>query len=203
MPARHGRAALRGGGRAATSSTGHAASTRRSARTRRCSPIWCAGCSRTAPTRRSSTASPTRASPIAELVADPVEVARAIQPLGAPHARIAAPRGALWRRSDRNSRGSISPSDAELGRSRRRRCAQVAPPPVAQAAGAPAAAGEAVVEPRRPRRRRRRVVFAGPAAIEAALACARGRAPSPGPRRRPSERAAILRRAADAFEADA
>ena len=40
------------------SSTGRAASTRRSARTRRCSPTWCGACWRTAPTRRSSTASP-------------------------------------------------------------------------------------------------------------------------------------------------
>ena len=34
----------------AASWTGRAGSTRRSARTRRCSPIWCAACSRTAPT---------------------------------------------------------------------------------------------------------------------------------------------------------
>ena len=40
------------------SSTGRAASMRRSARTRPCSPIWCAACWRTAPTPRSSTASP-------------------------------------------------------------------------------------------------------------------------------------------------
>ena len=40
--------------------SGRAASMRRSARTRRCSPIWCAACSRTAPTPRSSTGSPTR-----------------------------------------------------------------------------------------------------------------------------------------------
>ncbi len=40
--------------------TGPAASTRPSARTRRCSPIWCAVCWRTAPTHRSSTASPIR-----------------------------------------------------------------------------------------------------------------------------------------------
>ena len=48
---------------AATSSTGRAASMRRSARMRRCSPISCAACSRTAPTPRSSTASPTPAFP--------------------------------------------------------------------------------------------------------------------------------------------
>ena len=50
MPAWHGREPVRGGRRAAASSACRAASTRRSARTRRCSPISCAGCSRTAPT---------------------------------------------------------------------------------------------------------------------------------------------------------
>ena len=48
---------------AATSSPARAGSMRRSARTRRCSPISFAACSRTAPTPRSSTASPTRAWP--------------------------------------------------------------------------------------------------------------------------------------------
>ena len=52
--------------------TAPAASTRRSARTRRCSPTSCAACSRTAPTPRSSTASSIRAVSIDELVADPV-----------------------------------------------------------------------------------------------------------------------------------
>ena len=42
-------------------STGRAASMRRSAATRICSPIWCGGCSRTAPTPPSSTASSTSA----------------------------------------------------------------------------------------------------------------------------------------------
>ena len=62
VPARHGRAALRAGRRRRSpkaSSAGRAASMRRSARTRRCSPTWCAACSKTAPTPRSSTASPT------------------------------------------------------------------------------------------------------------------------------------------------
>ena len=44
--------------RARAGSGGRAASTRRSARTRRCSPTSCGACSRTAPTPRSSTASP-------------------------------------------------------------------------------------------------------------------------------------------------
>ena len=63
VPARHGRAALRADRRRRRGSTGRAASTRRSARTRRCSPISCGACWRTAPTPRSSTASPTRTCP--------------------------------------------------------------------------------------------------------------------------------------------
>ena len=53
VPARHGRAALRGGGRPRQARIGRAAFTRRSARTRPCSPISFAACSRTAPTPRS------------------------------------------------------------------------------------------------------------------------------------------------------
>ena len=68
VPARHGRAALRAGGRPGTAWTAPAASMRRSARTRRCSPTWCAGCWRTAPTPPSSTASPTTTLPLEELV---------------------------------------------------------------------------------------------------------------------------------------
>ncbi len=59
-PARHGRGALRGGGRRRQARTCPAASMRPSARTRTSSPIWCAACSRTAPTPPSSTAWPTR-----------------------------------------------------------------------------------------------------------------------------------------------
>ena len=50
-----------------------AASMRRSARTRRCSPTWCAACWRTAPTPRSSTGSSIRASALERLLADPVD----------------------------------------------------------------------------------------------------------------------------------
>ena len=57
------RSTNRWSGRSPTaSSAGHAASTHRSARTRPCSRTSCAGCSRTAPTRRSSTGSPMRRS---------------------------------------------------------------------------------------------------------------------------------------------
>ena len=92
MPARHGRAALQPDRRRRARRRGRAASMRRSARTRRCSPIWCAACSRTAPTRRSSIASPTPSVPIEALIEDPVAAARAIDPVGAPHPKIALPR---------------------------------------------------------------------------------------------------------------
>ena len=65
-PARHGRGALRGRCTGARAST--AASTRRSAATRSCSPIWCAGCSRTAPTPPSSMPSTILTVPIESLL---------------------------------------------------------------------------------------------------------------------------------------
>ena len=52
-PARHGRGALRGAA-GGGSPARPAASMRRSAAIATCSPIWCGGCWRTAPTRRSS-----------------------------------------------------------------------------------------------------------------------------------------------------
>ena len=57
-------------------STARAGSTRRSDRTRRCSRTSCGGCSRTAPTRPSSTASSIPRCRIADLIADPVARAR-------------------------------------------------------------------------------------------------------------------------------
>ena len=99
VPARHGRAAVRGGGRPATSWTAPAASMRRSARTRRCWPIWCAGCWRTAPTPRSSTASPTRRVPVDDLHRRPGRVAAADRAAGAPHPKIALPRELFGRRA--------------------------------------------------------------------------------------------------------
>ena len=67
------RSTSRWSGRSTTaSSAGRAASTRRSARTRRCSPTWCGACSRTAPTPRSSTASPTRRCRSTSSCEDPV-----------------------------------------------------------------------------------------------------------------------------------
>ena len=92
VPARHGRAAVRGGRRPRQARPCRAASMRRSARTRRCWPIWCAGCWRTAPTPRSSTSIADPDVPIDELLRRSVEQARALQPVGAPHAAIALPR---------------------------------------------------------------------------------------------------------------
>ena len=89
---------------AATSSTAPAASMRRSARMRRCSPISCAACWKTAPTPRSSTASPTRAwrstswSPIRS------RSRRRSSRVGAPHEKIALPRD-LYGAQRLNSRG--------------------------------------------------------------------------------------------------
>ena len=109
---------------------------------------------------------------IADLVADPVEAARAIEPLGAPHPQIAAP-AALYGPERRNSGGVDLASDAELAglaaalaehrRPRRRSdgCAGGDGEPVANPADRADVVG--------------RVVFAGPAQIEAALACARSR----------------------------
>ena len=61
-PARHGRGSLRRGHAARGPRRARAACTRRWASTRTCCRTWCAGCSRTARTRRSSTASSTRTS---------------------------------------------------------------------------------------------------------------------------------------------
>ena len=72
-PAWHGRgAARRGRRRERPRSSGRAASTRRSAATRICSPISCAACWRTAPTPRSSIGSPTTRRRSSEIIRDPV-----------------------------------------------------------------------------------------------------------------------------------
>ena len=107
-PARHGRGAVRRGRSAPTGSTCRAASTRRSARTKTCCRTWCAACSRTAPTPRSSIASSTRDVPIDDIVARSGRGSRrAAQQVA--HPRIPLPRD-LFGRSGCNSRGrAISP----------------------------------------------------------------------------------------------
>ena len=118
------------GPRAKASSTGPAASTRRSARTRRCSPTSCGACSRTAPTPRSSTASPIRRGADRGAGRRP---GATVEALAARKARSACrirrsplPRDAVRRRA-RNSRG-IDLADetqlAALGAALARACAQ-------------------------------------------------------------------------------
>ena len=95
--------------------TGHAGSTRRSARTRPCSPISFAACSRTAPTLRSSTGSRTQASP--STTSSPIRP------------RSPAPSSRSGRRTTRSRRratsmrrigstrvGSISPDEGRLAK---------------------------------------------------------------------------------------
>ena len=97
-----GEALYERGRRRPSSWTGRAGSTRRSAATRICSPIWCGGCSKTAPTPRSSTASSTRGSRSTR--SSPTR-SRALARLPAkPHPRIPLPRD-LYGPERRNSRG--------------------------------------------------------------------------------------------------
>ena len=144
------------------SSTGRAASMRRSARTRPCSPIWCAACWRTAPTPRSSTRSPIRTSPIDALLADPVGTRAALQPVGAPHP------------TDRAAARPVRPGAAEFAgprprqragarlaaAARRQASPHAAVPMLADAPPTAAAAGE---QSGRSARRRRHGVEATPA----------------------------------------
>ncbi len=173
-----------GAGRAA-SSAGRAASTRRSARTRRCWPTWCGACWRTAPTPRSSTASPIRRSSLDELVADPVaaveRMARDEGALGLPHPRIPLPRAlfgagarqfaraSTWPTSDRSralARGAAAPARSEPWR---------AAPLLGRAAIAPARRSRCAIPPTRATWSAR--------CVEADAERRRGRAAAPRPRR--------------------
>ena len=140
--------------------------------------------------------------PVEALVADPVEAARAIEPVGAPHPRIAHPR-ALF--------GAERPNSAGLDLSDERRLAPLAAALLAGAEMPLAAApllgdGEATGEARdvcNPADRRDlvgRVVEATPAAVDRALAQAEAAAPG-WAATPPGERAACLARAADLMEA--
>jgi RHH-type proline utilization regulon transcriptional repressor/proline dehydrogenase/delta 1-pyrroline-5-carboxylate dehydrogenase len=88
-----------------------AASMRRWGRTRRCSPISCGGCWRTAPILLRQ---PHRRScrPIEELIADPVEQVRAMARPGKPHDLIALP--ARFSPTRRNSAGIDLSNEAAL-----------------------------------------------------------------------------------------
>ena len=174
---------------------------RRSARTRRCSPISSAACSRTGRTPRSSTASPTRAWPWTNSSPIRSRSRRTIQPLGAPHERIALPRH-LYGSQRLNSRG--------LDLSDERRLAELAEALRAKRAGRIGA----------PFRRARRKTTRASRSANPADHSRRRRAYAPCPPRRdrrcdrrrrggragagrpipPNERAAILRHAADRLE---
>ena len=84
-----------------------AASMRRSASIAICSPTWCAGCSRTARTRRSCTSSPTRRCGVDELLVSPL---RARSATGACRCR---------RDTLRRSRAATAPASTSLLRSER------------------------------------------------------------------------------------
>jgi len=138
--------------------------------------------------------------PIDDLVADPVALARAIQPIGAPHEKIAAPRD-LYAPDRLNSRGLDFSDESRLaklasGLAASARTAWRAFPPGAAADDQ----GEPVLNPADPGDI---VGFARHArADEIAAALAAGdRAASALAAIPPAERAATLRRAADLLEA--
>ncbi len=138
--------------------------------------------------------------PVDELIADPVAVARAIQPLGAPHETIALPRH-LYGAGRLNSRGLDFSNEQRLasladGLEASARKARRAFPPGAKKNGR----GEAVTNPADASDVVGVVRFASPEEIEAAITAAAAAAPAWGAVP-PNERAAILRRAADRFEA--
>ena len=227
VPARHGRAALRAGRRPASptaSSAGLAASTRRSAPTRRCSPTSCGACSRTAPTPRSSTASPTlgadrragRGSGDDGRADRRRGSRRAPRVIGRPHPAIALPREIYGARAtqfarprSRRTRTSLrcSPRPCE----RAARDAWTAAPMLARATrigdGAAArdatsqhdAAGAQSGRPRRRRRPRSRGDARRRRARRRERTRRRGGLGGDAP---PDERAAMLERAADSLEAD-
>ena len=144
---------------------------RRSAATRICSPISCGGCSRTAPTPRSSTASSTSRQPIDEIIADPI--ARLAQLPAKPHPRIPLPRD-LYRagaarirraRPRRSARRCAELRDGlaaalrrpwRAGADRRRHRAAPAPPRRCSIRATAGARSASVVDGRRRRRSNRR-----------------------------------------------
>ena len=139
--------------------------------------------------------------PVEALVADPVEAARAIEPIGAPHPRIALPRAMF---------GAERPNSAGLDLSDERRLASLsavlldgadAPLTAAPLLGDREAAGEAreVRNPADCRDLVGRVVEATPEVVDAALAQAVAAAPLWGTTP-PAERAACLERAADLMD---
>ena len=142
-----------------------------------------------------------RSVPVEALVADPVEAARAVQPVGAPHRRIALPRDLF---------GAERTNSAGFDFSNEQRLAPLAATLVTGAAAPLSAApllgdGEATGEAREVRNPADgrdlvgHVVEATPEAVDAALAQAVAAAPLWGATP-PADRAACLERAADLME---
>ena len=102
--ARHGRSALRRRSVGRPQRRARAASTPPSAGTRICSAISSAACSKTAPTRRSSTASPTMKRRSPNIIADPVEKAERERVAGERTSLLARPRDIYSARSQEQRR---------------------------------------------------------------------------------------------------
>lgn len=144
--------------------------------------------------------------PVDELIADPVEVARAIQPLGAPHALIANPRD-LYAPERANSAGLDLSNELELERlgAALTASAAIAWTAVPLLADGDKSGGERSGEARpvlNPADRRDvvgSVVEATPELVEAAFRHAEAAAPA-WAATPPAERAACLFRAADALQ---
>ena len=132
--------------------------------------------------------------PVDALVADPVALARAVQPLGAPHPRIALPR---------DIHGPARPNAAGLDLSSEAQLALLAKALVASTAEAWTAGGVGARRPVRNPADHEDIVGmvheATPAEVEAALAAATHAAPG-WAAHATADRAACLRRTADAME---
>ena len=145
--------------------------------------------------------------PIEELVEDPVDIARAIKPLGAPHPKIALP-GDIFGAERRNSSGLDLSSEqtlAALAEGIRARIgdAQLAVPLVAGRVALASVVGADARELRNPADRRDlvgRAVYATPEDIGAACAAAQNAARE-WAATQPAARAAMLARTADLMEA--
>ena len=162
---------------------------RRSAATATCSPIWCAGCSRTAPTRRSCPSRPTPTSRSETLLKRPADIIGA--PEAARHPRVPLPRdlygpGApqLARRRARPPRAASNALLAEVARGA-----------AGPARPSPLVDGRSCAGPKRPccrpataRPSSGEVAEATPSTADQAMDAARGRLPGLE-RRRPPRRA--------------
>jgi RHH-type proline utilization regulon transcriptional repressor/proline dehydrogenase/delta 1-pyrroline-5-carboxylate dehydrogenase len=128
--------------------------------------------------------------PVDALLEDPVAAARALTPIGAPHPRIAAPRD-LFAPERANSEGLDFSNESRLRELGDALSASLPPPP---------AGGRPIRNPADQRDIVGAVVDATPEDVE--TACAAAEAAWPDWRNRaPAERAEILFRAADLFEA--